>query len=253
MSVGVSLDLVNARRHEAVFKFKEARDGKMLDRLDPLSTAIHEGAHAVFDEAFGLTVLDATCYPPPSDPSLLGLVQNNADQVVLPKPLIVVKTLAGDRAEHYFNVGGTFDPELAIISGSDQEDLVPVLRSLHLPSEALRGLLQVFLITTDHLVRGVIAQIMSVAAEMYAYGPKALPGDYVRRVIDAAEEQFVQAREGKKRLLDFRNETTKLSEAAYASLGRKMPTIEEAIAERDASDILGCAWVQENPTMGGVQ
>jgi hypothetical protein len=246
MSAKVSLDLVNARRHEAVFKFKEARHGKMLDRLDPLSTAIHEGAHAVFDEAFGLTVLDATCYPPPTAPSLLGLVQNNADQVVLPKPLIVVKTLAGDRAEHYFNVGGTFDPELAIISGSDQEDLVPVLRSFHLPPEALREVLQGFLTTTDYLVRGVIAQIMSVAAEMYAYGPRALPGDYVRRVIDAAEEQFAKAREGKKRLLDFKNETTKLSEAVYASAGRTMPTVEEAIAESDAEYILECAWVQEN-------
>src|SRR5579862_8838134 len=101
--------------------------GVLIPRSDPIATAVHEAAHCVFHEAFGVTVDWATCIPDLSRAEL-GHVHSNANLVPLPGVLHVIGELAGDLAERPFITHEPFNARTAFISGTDTQILMRFLQ-----------------------------------------------------------------------------------------------------------------------------
>jgi hypothetical protein len=158
--------------------------GHLLDRIDPITTAVHESAHCVFSEAFGITVSWATCLPAIyNGESELGHMHSNADKVILPGILHITQGLAGDLAERPLITNDPFSPETAFISGTDLLTLEDHLRdSGFQKSEYMDAYLRMAL-TCLNLIE--LSQHWIDAVAVLLYSKKTAQGEEIRKVLRA--------------------------------------------------------------------
>lgn len=177
------MSILGERQKIAERKLARVNLGEKLPRVDPFATAFHEAAHAVFDEGFGITVKSLTCFPSVDEHgSLFGSVDSNADQVALPASVQIVRTFAGDVAEHklIYNTPQSWDSFK--ISSSDFGNIGTYLKHLKIqdPVVAKEFLSELF-DNTVNLVEKSYKWIRSIAIELYAH--KNLSGDALREVL----------------------------------------------------------------------
>lgn len=172
------------KREQARKKLRLIDSGKLLQRTDPLATAHHEAAHAVFSEGFGRPVIWATCYPLIEDgQKLLGYVHGQ-EEMLLNGVLATMQMLAGDIAEHPLIFGREYKMDDAIMSGSDGEELREIWTACHLldaSNDKKIAFLQHATEQAADLVRKTERWITPVAIEMYAH--KRIEGDEIRNIL----------------------------------------------------------------------
>lgn len=173
----------NARR--AMQDAFQARDcGVLIYRSDPIATAMHEAAHCVFYEAFGITVGWASCVPDLLN-GKLGNIRSNADRILLPGILHVMVDLAGDLAERPFITHEAFSPETAFMSTTDLAGLQKFFQASSFKeseyAEVYLGLARQCIA----LIRQSQRFIEAVAVLIYA--SKTAQGDAIRKVLRAKD------------------------------------------------------------------
>lgn len=163
--------------------------GRLISRLDPMATAIHEAAHCVFYEAFGITVDWTTCDPQRcpgiAGDEQLGYVCSNADKIVLPAVLHILRTLAGDLAERPFITNKPFGIDSAFMSHTDWNTLHSDFRSISLPESAYSESYLYYARLCLELIELSEQWIEAVAVEMYAN--KTIQGDAIRKILRARD------------------------------------------------------------------
>jgi hypothetical protein len=170
------------RRNQARKKLRLVNSGKLLQRTDPLATAFHEGAHAVFNEGFGTSVIWATCYPFLKDGvRLLGYVKSH-EGGLLNAQQATVETLAGDIAEYPLIWGREYKFD-GHISSSDGEEIIKVWKACNMEFSSLE--LKYASEVTAELVRETKHWITPVAIELYAQ--KTIQGEQIRAVLKEAD------------------------------------------------------------------
>jgi hypothetical protein len=174
------------RRAEASAKLKVRGYGATLPRADALATAVHESAHAVFFEAFGVTVNCATClYTSVDDTPCLGRVTSNADSVAIPGIMHVLNTLAGDIAEHRLLSREKYHFDRGFISNTDASHLLSFFDGMQIPDGNRVDACRRFATLCSQMVDYAWKWIEAVAIEMYAQG--TLRGDKVREILRDAD------------------------------------------------------------------
>ena len=171
------------RREKAKKKLRLVERGKLLQRTDPLATAFHEAAHAVFSEGFGMPVLWATCYPFVKDGDrLLGYVKSQ-EGAVLTGPEVTVHTLAGDIAEYPLLFGSEYEFS-PYMSASDGEEIIKIWEAfrMDLSASGAFGGLKNAAEETAKLVRQTMRWITPVAIELYAH--KTIQGEHLRAILN---------------------------------------------------------------------
>lgn len=163
------------RRLQAQKKLRYVERGKLLQRTDPLATAFHESAHAVFSEGFGMPVEWVTCFPViENGERFLGYAKTKG---AASGPLSTVKVLAGDIAEYPLIFGRDYTFE-GYMSGSDAGDLAEILIASGVKDfEPVRGMAE----DASQLVQETKHWIEAVALELFAF--KTIQGDGVRNVL----------------------------------------------------------------------
>jgi hypothetical protein len=171
------------RREQFRKKIRKAALGQIFSRTDVVCTAVHESAHCVFNEGFGLSTEWVTCYPSIQEgEKALGFTKSREGGVVS-GPQSLIGTLSGDIAEfplingrpYTFNgwmtnsdldsVGRTF--LAAGMTFSSVEEGVEIIRR-HAEQAA-------------QLVDELRPFIEAVALELYAH--KTIQGDRVRDIL----------------------------------------------------------------------
>jgi hypothetical protein len=171
-------------RNEFMSALDARERGVLLDRLNPIATAIHEAAHCLIAEAFGLPIKSVTCFPcrGKNGEPLLGSVEPpDESKIFLPGWLHAIHDVIGDAAEYYYICANEWKLDDAIISGTDCEALMDIFAKMGLSKSDQLGSYARLMQTAFEMVAMFRREVLAIAGALYSQ--RVLSGEKVRAIL----------------------------------------------------------------------